>query len=266
MNRKRLRTGLAAVVGSAVLVGGVLLGTSIAAAQNSEPSQLSGGPSTSVPDQRSDVGDSRVRPGGGCQFFQDLADHLGIDRNQLHQQLEEGTSLRQLLEDAGIDPETLPRLHRHGHMGDFGGGSGSGILPFLGDRGSRLGDLNLDIDLSGLHDRLASGMTLGEALTDMGVDVDSLVAQAKEAARQRIDQLVTDGRITSDRADELKQMVDDFDLSQGFPFGIGRPDLGNWDDGSQFRGPGRGFRFFDHHRGNTNGSDDPSAAGALLGA
>jgi hypothetical protein len=265
MNVKSLRTGVAAAVGGAVLVGGLLLGASIATAQNSDSSQLNDSTRTTVPEQSSDGGEGLMHR-DGCQFFQDLADRLGIDLDQLQQQIEGGSNLQQLLKDAGIDPESLPRRPGNGPMSDFGNGSGPGALPFLGHFGNWFGDLNLGIDLGGLRDRLESGMTLEEALTDMGVDVDSAVAQAKQAARDRIDQLLTDGRITSERADELKQMVDEFDLSQGFPFGLDRPGVGRSDDGSHLRGPGRGFRFFDNRRddGSGSGTDGSSAAGVLL--
>ena len=297
MNMKSFRTGVAASVGGAVLLGGLLVGASIARADNST------GSTQTTPNHISDsrTGEFAHFHGIGVHgigaAIDELANELGLSVDELRQKLGDGATLQELADAAGVDVDTVianvkDRLEATlddevtaGHLSqeqadaikakidslDLGNLSLSGLrgqlrdgasrgLPFLGRHGDWLGDLNLGIDLDQLRAKLDSGLSLKEALTELGVDVDSVVAQMKQSALDKIDQMVKDGTITQDRADELKQMVETFDLGDRLPLGPGahlEPGTfgprGHMQHGPQANGP----QFFNRDRG----SDTPAGSG-----
>ena len=105
-----------------------------------------------------------------------------------------------------------------------------------------LGDL--DIDLDGLRELIESGTGLEEALEGLGVDVDAMISEAIETATAHIDEMVAEGRISQERADEMKERLSDFELGDGFRFGSR--------DGE--RGP-RGHGFFGDRGGEANAEE-----------
>jgi len=55
-----------------------------------------------------------------------------------------------------------------------------------------------------LKAQLQDGKTLAEIATDQGVDRQALVDALVASATERIDQAVADGKVTQEKADELK--------------------------------------------------------------
>ncbi len=84
----------------------------------------------------------------------------------------------------------------------------------------------LDLTEEELHERLRDGETLAEIAEDEGKPVAGLVDAMVAAAEEKIDDAVEDGRLTEERADELKQELEEriTDLVNGErrgPFGFG---------------------------------------------
>lgn len=276
MSVKGLRTGLAAAMGIAVLVAGLLVGATIARADSA-----AGTGQTAADDPADDRGTVHR---GFCGGLDEVATELGIDLNQLRQELRDGATLGELANEAGIDlsavlenakqrlrdvvDEKVAEGHLTQEQGDaikesidsFGLGdmstdgfrrgprNGHGLM-FLGRHRDLLQGLDPDIDLSELRAELDSGLSLKDALTELGVDVDSLVDSARQSALQRIDQMVADGTITDERAAGLKQMIENFDFGDDFPLERG---FGS----HSFDGPGRhgpnGHRPGDQETGDSN--------------
>jgi polyhydroxyalkanoate synthesis regulator phasin len=306
MNKNTVRTSFAAAMGGAVLLAGLLVGASIALADDAD---------TTVPETTTE-GDAVER----CHdFFRDraqmfggnleeLADELGSTLDELRNQLTEGSTLGDIAADAGIDlDEILAELREEAlaavdekvssgdltqeegdrikeriesfEPGEFSFGDGfRGHLPEgfhfgrgFGDFRGFFGDLDLDIDLSELREALESGLSLDEALENAGIDLDSAIADAQASALAHLDELVADGTITQDRADQLKEMIESFEPGDGLPFGERgfRFDFGGFDfEGFDFDFEGFPFDRFDGHRGHGffgGGPDDgANAEGALL--
>ncbi|MEX0698241.1 MAG: hypothetical protein WD651_05450 [Acidimicrobiia bacterium] len=80
---------------------------------------------------------------------------------------------------------------------------------FLG-RGPGLASFEAAADIIGienadLREALADGATLAEVAEDNGVDVETLVDGLVAALNEKVDELVADGRITEERAAEIKE-------------------------------------------------------------
>ncbi|MCP4964136.1 MAG: hypothetical protein GY926_02760 [bacterium] len=169
---------------------------------------------------------------------------LDIDLEELRGLLDSGASLEDALAELGIELD-LEGLNLRGlgrHLGDS--------FDFFGD---------LDIDLEELRELLSSGMSIEDALVELGVDVDALIADAQEAALAHLDERVAAGTVTQERADEIREKIESFDLSEGFPFGMKGFDFGR-------RGAGGGFP---HHLGKGffgDGASDTNAEGAVFDA
>jgi polyhydroxyalkanoate synthesis regulator phasin len=88
---------------------------------------------------------------------------------------------------------TLP-----GHRGHFLG-RGPGLASF-----EAAADI-IGIDTAELREALADGATLAEVAEDNGVDVETLVDGLVAALNEKVDELMADGRITEDRAAEIKE-------------------------------------------------------------
>jgi hypothetical protein len=166
---------------------------------------------------------------------------LDIDLEELGDLLRSGMTLEDALAELGVDLD-LESLDLGGFRRHHGDG-----FEFFGD---------LDIDLEELRGLLSSGMSLDDALSELDIDVDSLIADAQEAALAHIDERVAAGEMTQEQADQMKEMIEGFDISEGFPFGM--------------RGSGGfDFRGFPHHPGDgffDGAPDDVNAEGALLDA
>ena len=270
MKMKSLRTGVAAAMGGAVLMAGLLVGASLALADETDE------PDTPQEETRGELGgfmgDRFHKMAGGLE---DLAAELGLPLEEIREQLHDGATLEEIAEGLGVDLDqvftdlrasALAEIDQRVADGDLTEEQGDSIKeriesfePGEGPFGTRpnrgmhafrgfLGDL--DIDLDSLRESIKSGMTLDDALEDLGLDVDALLSDAVENATAHIDELVAEGRITQERADEMKERLESFELGEGFPLGS----RGFGDDG--FRSP-RGHGFFD------GPPDEANAEGAL---
>jgi hypothetical protein len=92
--------------------------------------------------------------------------------------------------------DALGPRHGHGPGGHGHGGFGAGIA--LEAAAEALG-----ITEDELRAALADGSTLADVAEEQGVARDTLVDALVAAATERLDQAVTDGRITAERRDEI---------------------------------------------------------------
>jgi polyhydroxyalkanoate synthesis regulator phasin len=292
MSMKSLRTGLAAAVGGAVLVAGLLMGASLARAQTSDDSgssdQTGGDTLERVCDRVVDWGHRWL------VTAEDVASELGMSLDELKDQLAAGATLEDIATEAGMDPDELVSVLREKateavddavaegdlteeqgealkeriesfDLGDgmFLGNRGFGFrghhgIPLLGD----LGDALDGVDLGSLREQLQSGATLDEALENLGVDLEELATQIRDNAIARLDDMVEQGRISQEQADAIKERLESIDLSQGVPFGLRGPGFGFRDFGLDgLRGPHGDHRGFSHDQDST---DDSAVQGALL--
>ena len=270
MSKKTLRTGVAAAMGGAVLLAGLIVGASIAFADDGSTST-----DDAVPEK-----ECRFEHLEGLLPFsgqlEDLAEDLGLDLEAIQDQLRDGASLDEIAESQGIDLgsviedlkqtaldeidarvdagditeeranairerieafelDEFPRFEFRGRMPggfDFDGfGDGRGFGGFFGD-------FDLDLDLSELRDQLESGVQLPDALEELGINTEDLLTDARTSALEHIDKMVEEGVITAERADEIREMIEGFDLDDGFP--------GFFRNGRGFKGHqhGQGFGFF----------------------
>lgn len=287
MNKNTLRTGVAAAMGGAVLVAGLLVGVSFAVADEGDE------PEATVEDKSADRCRGHLRGLVG-----EIADELGVDLDEIKSQLRDGATLEDLVDDLDIDLDgvvesakdrVLAELEERVSAGDLSEERADGIreriesfdldeLPSpreglerlrrgFGDmRGFGHFDFDWEIDPGELREKLESGLSLDEALGDLGVDLEEMLEDARAAAVDRIDDLVEEGVISQERADQLKEMITSFEMGEGFPFGPHgfHFDFDGFDfDFERFRGPHghhRGFGFF----GDRN--DDANAEGASSSA
>jgi polyhydroxyalkanoate synthesis regulator phasin len=146
---------------------------------------------------------------------------------------EEGAELKELL-DSGVTPSLIPRL---GDDFDFFDGRD---FDFLGPGWSEHFGVALDLDAaasyldltsSELDRELAEGKTLAQVARDQGKPIAGLVDVLVDAAEARIDDAVADGRLSEERAADLKEgleerMRDRVVSERLIPFGEFWRDLG----------------------------------------
>jgi polyhydroxyalkanoate synthesis regulator phasin len=184
----------------------------------------------------------------------DAADQLGIESNELSDALkqalenrvdeavedgrlteEQGAELKERIE-SGETPLIFPGFGHHG----FGGGP-HGHFGGLDAAADYLGVTEAE-----LREQLRDGKTLAEVAEDEGKAGAGLVDAMVASAEEKIDQAVEDGRLTEERATELKQQLEEriTDLVngelRGRPFGgFGHRGFGpgGLPGGPGFRGP-----------------------------
>ena len=275
-------------------MAGLVVGASLALADEADE------PEVVVEDKSAD----RCR-GHLYGLFGELTEELGVDLEEIKDQLREGATLEEMVEDLDVDLDAaleavkdrfLAELDERVAEGDLSEERADDIreriedfdldeLPPLPRGFQRFGngfgdmrgfgdfDFDLDFDLRELREKLESGMSLDEALGDLGVDLEEMLEDARSAAIEQIDDLVADGVISQERADALKERIESFDLGEGFPFGprgfrFGF-DFERFDglDFERFRGPhghDRGFGFFGDR--DDHPSDEVNAEDASLSA
>jgi len=150
----------------------------------------------------------------------DAADRLGVEPSELSDALKEALKSRvdaavdagRLTEEQGktlkerIDSGDTPLLF--GGLGRFGGlgGHGPGHLGGLGHFGKLDAAASyLGLSEAELREQLADGKTLAEIAKAEGKSVDGLVQALVAEGKNRLDQAVTDGKLTQAQADELAQ-------------------------------------------------------------
>jgi hypothetical protein len=115
----------------------------------------------------------------------------------------------------------------------------------------------LGIDVADLHEQLRSGSTLSEIATANGVEVSAVVDLIVQQKTARINQAVTDGRLTADVAAE---MIDALPERVQTRVEDGRPERGEGGEHGGGHGRGRGHGR-GHHDDHGAGPDDDGAAG-----
>lgn len=298
MNAKSLRTGVAAAMGGAVLLAGLIVGASIAVADDADTDS---NPDGDTVERCHEFFRDRVHLLGGD--LDELADEFGTSVEDLRNQLADGSTLEELAAEAGIDLDAIVADLREKALaavddrvaaGDLTQERGDAIkeriesfelgeVPFgfrefrgphgegfefgrgFGDLREFFGDLDLDIDLSELRELLESGMSPEEALEGIGIDLDAVIADAREATLAYLDELVADGSISQERADEIKEMIEGFDLSEGLPFDT-RGFRFDFDDFEGFDFEGFDFDRFHGPRGHGFFDSDANAEGAGFSA
>lgn len=278
---RRMRTVLAAIVGGAVLVGGLAVGVVVARADDSgtgsgndpaaaHPIAINGGRADRPPVRSGDLtrprraDDSMVVPSPlqalGDGLLNDIADILGVNLNDVLDQLRAGTPLGDVLESTGLDVDQvitgvrdviLQRIDDAAAAGRISEeqatrlrtlvdrfdvaevplrvpGRGLGRLP------SSLSDL-LDesgLNLDDLRAELESGVPLDQALEHLGVNPSELAERARNEALARIDEMEANGRISPNFADQLRRRIENLDPVSVFPFELHLPN-------GRIEGPGR---------------------------
>jgi hypothetical protein len=252
MNIKNLRTGMAAAMGGAVLLAGLMVGASLAFAQESEEPEDAAGASA-IEEITADLLND-IDP-----LVDQIKDRvlLALDEAAAAEIMteEQAKALKEGIEGFELPDEFPLPMHRFGLDeglnldGDcfrfrFGpeGAEADGDCPdfklpegfpfgpeglefegrpfgFFGDEFDGFLE-DLDVDLDGLLERLGSGMNLEESLADLDIDLELLLSDARIDATKELDKLVEDGKITQERADSIKEMLEGIDLSEGLPFGL----------------------------------------------
>jgi hypothetical protein len=148
----------------------------------------------------------------------DAADQLGIESSELSDALkqalknqvddaveggrlteEQGAELKERI-DAGETPLIFPGFGRHGGFGH----GGMGHIGKLEAAATYLG-----LTEEQLRERVQDGDTLAEIARAEGKSVAGLVDALVAEATERIDQAVEDGRLTEERATELKEGLEE---------------------------------------------------------
>jgi polyhydroxyalkanoate synthesis regulator phasin len=141
--------------------------------------------------------------------------------------------------DAAVEPEDCPELPEgfpfQGPEFRFGPMPEHFDLEKLERFGADIEEFieDLDFDFEQLEELLESGMSPEEALEEMGLELEAVLSEAREAALEKIDELVADGTISEEKAAMFREMLEGIDVSAGFPFGLNHfdfdpGDFGGW--------------------------------------
>ncbi|MGZ4396184.1 MAG: hypothetical protein ACXVZ2_12570 [Gaiellaceae bacterium] len=125
----------------------------------------------------------------------------------------EGDALKQRIESNDLPLVAPPLGPRHFGFRDHGPLGAEAAATYLG------------LSESQLHSKLESGKTLAQVAKDEGKSVDGLVAALKADLKQKLDQAVSDGRLTNAQEQRFLDAADQRlnDLVQG-TFPAGPPD------------------------------------------
>jgi len=292
MNVKALRTGVAAAMGGAVLLAGLLVGASIALADD-DPAVTSED-STATESERP----ARGWHGAICGTVDEVLEEIGVAAEDFREMVVDGMTIDEIATELGIDLdevvadvkdkalEAIDEKVAEGVISEERAatmkdriesfdldsiesrleGVGERVRGFMGDMlgrggfgGFGLGDLELDV--SELRDLITDGLTMDEALEELGIDIEAMMEEAQAGMLEHIEEMVADGRISQEQADQMIERLESMDLSEGFSFGT-RGFRGDCDgDGEGFRG-GRGFGH--GIRGDDGSTSDLNSEEALL--
>lgn len=224
MNRKAIA---AAAMTAALATGGILGATfgtpSVSGAQDGGTTTTTAPSTTDAPDGG---GPGMGHRGGGVELAA-AAKALGLTEDEVRTQLQAGKTLAEIAEAQGVDrqdlvdalvaageerldeakaalPDRIDELVDRKLPGDADGGGrpgGRGIRELALDTAAT----TLGLSEDDLRTQLRDGKTLADIASAQGVSVDDLVAALVKAAQERIDQAVTDGKLTQERADELSK-------------------------------------------------------------
>src|SRR5689334_323155 len=237
--KRRLAAG---AVGLAVLAG---TGGAYAAAQSS--STPSPAPSTTPPKPKVDFQAEQKA------FLDDVAKRLNVTRDQLDAAVKGAAEARV---DAAVAAGTLTKEQgdaakkriESADVGGLGGGFGfggpggpgrpGGPGGHFGGRGFAFGGLDgaatyLGLSEDALHTQLESGKSLADVAKAQNKDVAGLKAAMKDDLTKRLDQAVTDKKLTADQRTKILAEVDkrlDDIINNTLPKGPGPggPGRGHW--------------------------------------
>lgn len=186
----------------------------------------------------------------------DAAADLGVEPNELSDALkqalknrvdeaieagrlteEQGAELKERI-DSGETPLFFGGPGQRGGFGHHGGFGHPGHFGGLDAAATYLGLTDAE-----LREQLQDGKTLAEIAEDEGKSADGLVDALVASAEAKIDEAVEDGRLTDERATELKEGLEErtTDLVngelRGRPFGRRGFQHGGFPGGPGFRGP-----------------------------
>jgi hypothetical protein len=154
-------------------------------------------------------------------FIDRVAAKLGIDTPQLEDAVDSAAAdmLDEAVADGRISPERAERLKEQieetegfPHLGGRWHGPGFGMKFGLGIGFGGLGDIAefIGVTPAQLREELAAeDATLGSVAEAHGKSRDDLHAFIVSAATERIDQAVADGKLTQERADAMKERLDE---------------------------------------------------------
>jgi hypothetical protein len=170
-----------------------------------------------------------ARPGPGLRgdLLPTAAKALGISEADLKAALQGGKSIADVAKDQGVDVDKVIDALVAEAQTDLEdritamvngeaplGGEGHGPGGRDGFRGAVQAGLDTVADALGLSEddlraELRDGKSIADIAKDKGVSVDSLVTKLVDAAGKKIDQAVTDGKLTQDQATKLKDGLQD---------------------------------------------------------
>jgi uncharacterized protein YidB (DUF937 family) len=158
-----------------------------------------------------------------------LADEKGVSRDALvkamkdamkaavDQAVAEGRITQEQADEfkARIDQREidLDKSFGAGRPGGRGGTLGRGIA--LDAAATTLG-----LSTDELLTEMRAGKTLGQLADEKGVNRDALVEAIKDALKQQVDKAVEEGRLTQEKADELKARIDQREIDLDKSFGL----------------------------------------------
>lgn len=169
------------------------------------------------------------------RFLDELAERLGVSREQLDQALSDAALalVDQAVADGIITEEEAERIRERieagefpffgfGHRG-FDGHGGFHGLPFRCP-GAKIDEIAefLGVEPEVVRDGLQDGQSLGQIAEANGKSRDELRAFLLSQIEERLSQAVEDGDLTQERADELRERaaerIDDLIDREGLPF------------------------------------------------
>jgi uncharacterized protein YidB (DUF937 family) len=171
----------------------------------------------------------RPGPGLGGDTLTVAAKALGMTEADLRTALQGGTTIAQVAADKGVDvqdvidalvAEAKAKLaEAEADLPTRIADLVNGKVPLRGLDGGRHGGAfeagldtvatTLGMTEAELRTALRDGTTIADIAKDKGVSVDTLVTKLVDAAGDRIDQAVTDGKLTDDQATKLQEGLKD---------------------------------------------------------
>ena len=77
---------------------------------------------------------------------------------------------------------------------------------------------DLDFDIDEFRELRESGLSPEEALEEMGIDIETVLEDARKVALDAIEELVADGTLSEETAEVIREKLEGIDFSSGFPF------------------------------------------------
>lgn len=154
--------------------------------------------------------------------FELLAGQWGLTVEELHQKRDDGETLRQVALDQGMNAVAFETLMQDTRLQATDRALAEGIISQ--ERADRMKECaertaerrdahsqaiaeGLGMDPSELQERLYNGENLKDIATEKGLDDEQFRFLMQNMRIQMIDQAVADGKLTQDRADQVKEMI-----------------------------------------------------------